>query len=366
MYVSSLISVKMNRNVFVIIIVCVIGIIAISGCQKKETYTVFFRSNNGGGTMSSQSFIEGKSQALNSNTFSRKCHSFTGWNTICDGSGISYNDGQVIKVFSDMTLYAMWKANTITVTFDANGGIGEMQPQAFTYGVKQALSANTFTYAGHEFVGWNTVPNGYNGAGENYRDSQELNYLSCDMTLYAQWILVSGQHGGHCYIDLGLPSGLLWATCNVGANSHASCGCKYAWGETSSKSQYESYNYTYTEYPSVLPSYADAASVNWGGGWRMPTVEEMQELIDNCTHGFTNSHFGIAGEYFTSHHNGNVLFLPASYKSAPTGCYWSSSICTGFPPPYNSAETLGFGGFLANTAPISRYKGYLVRPVRQP
>ncbi|MDD6782411.1 MAG: hypothetical protein PUD89_05750, partial [Bacteroidales bacterium] len=102
---------------------------------------------------------------------------------------------------------------------------------------------------------------------------------------------------GHEYVDLGLPSGLKWATCNVGATAPEAYGDYYAWGETTTKSTYEWSTYkwcdgsydTQTKYctsssygtvdnKTVLDLADDAARANWGGAWRMPTDEEWTEL----------------------------------------------------------------------------------------
>ena len=174
-----------------------------------------------------------------------------------------------------------------------------------------------------------------------------------------------GSGGDHAYVDLGLPSGLLWATCNVGADAPEDYGDYFdyfAWGETQPKDTYNWSNYQYcngssstlTKYCSesnygyngftddlttLLPE-DDAATANWGSEWRMPTKEEWQELLDNTTHTWTTQN-GVNGRRFTAS-NGNSLFLPAagfsgggglSYLSyvGNTGLYWSSSLNTGYP-----------------------------------
>jgi hypothetical protein len=88
---------------------------------------------------------------------------------------------------------------------------------------------------------------------------------------------------GHEYVDLGLPSGTLWATCNVGANSPEEYGDFFAWGEVEPKEEYTNENYTYTETSNVLPLSADAANANWGEAWRMPTRNEQDELRIYCS-----------------------------------------------------------------------------------
>ena len=142
---------------------------------------------------------------------------------------------------------------------------------------------------------------------------------------------------GHDYVDLGLPSGTKWATCNLGATSPEEYGDYFAWGETTTKTTYTLNNYTYTDNPNVLPYSADAATVNWGICWRMPTKEEFEELKNNCTIAWTTQN-GVTGQLFTGP-NGNSIFLPAAgfrYNSSlletgENGHYWSSSIQPEYP-----------------------------------
>lgn len=189
----------MKRTIFLFLaIVSLAGMLATSGCKKKETYMVTFNSNGGSGTMAAQTFTEGEAQALTRNAFTNEGFAFCGWNTLQDGSGASYTDGQTITATADITLYAQWTSNgsnptpqpgnTVTVTFDANGGSGEMPPQTFTIGTPQALSASMFTREGFSYVNWNTAAD---GTGTAYSDSQVVTPTS-SMTLYAQWNVMGG------------------------------------------------------------------------------------------------------------------------------------------------------------------------------
>ena len=141
----------------------------------------------------------------------------------------------------------------------------------------------------------------------------------------------SGQLGDHYYVNLGLPSGTMWATCNVGGTNFEDLGNEYAWGETATKDEYTQNNYTYSDNPATLPADADAAAVNWGEEWIMPTQEDIQELIDYCNTTWITIN-GIRGMQATSS-NGNSIFIPTNiYEGYSTsGNYWSSSLYTDNP-----------------------------------
>ena len=147
---------------------------------------------------------------------------------------------------------------------------------------------------------------------------------------------------GHEYVDLGLS--VKWATCNVGATSPEEYGDYYAWGETTTKSDYSSSNcLTYGLSISQLQSQGyidsegnlnpqyDAARANWGGTWRMPTKAEMQELEDRCTWRWATQN-GVYGRKVKGP-NGNSIFLPyAGYRYGSSldgdegcGVCWSST-----------------------------------------
>lgn len=134
---------------------------------------------------------------------------------------------------------------------------------------------------------------------------------------------------GHSYVDLGLPSGLCWATCNLGASSPTSNGEHYSWGETSEKYEYTQSSYNCNFGSRMLTSSNDAASVQWGGTWRMPTSEEWQELDTYCTWSWDGEGYYVKGN------NGNSIFLPAAgyskgssrFKAGERGDYWTSTPC---------------------------------------
>ena len=191
----------------------------------------------------------------------------------------------------------------------------------------------------------------------------------------------TGTINGHEWVDLGLPSGLKWATCNVGADSPEDYGNYYAWGETTTKSTYtEDNSLTYGLNESQLQSQGyidgsgnltpshDAATANWGGSWRMPTKTEMQELIDNCTRTWTTQN-GVKGTKMTGP-NGNSIFLPAVgyrygtsfHNDGYSGDYWSSA-----PDGDDDAYHLNFysGIESVNVDDIVRSAGFTVRPITE-
>ena len=171
-------------------------------------------------------------------------------------------------------------------------------------------------------------------------------------------------------VDLGLPSGLKWATCNVGATTSEEYGDYYAWGETTTKTEYTGENYTLYEQElgdiSGNPTY-DVARANWGSTWRMPTKEEMEELANNCTWTWTTQN-GVNG-YTVTGSNGSSIFLPAAgsyYISVDfagwNGYYWSS---TPYETTYDDAFAyrIFFGLDSHDVNGISRSHGNTVRPV---
>ena len=194
-----------------------------------------------------------------------------------------------------------------------------------------------------------------------------LLFESASITAFAQ--------SGHEYVDLGLS--VKWATCNIGAEKPEDFGDYFAWGETSP--YYESidplvwkegkekgydvslatdkYNNRRSVFGTRQPAPAstsakysvetngkkqldledDAAHVNWGGSWRMPTMEECQELVDKCTWELTTRN-GVKGFVVKSKTNGNSIFIPAAgyfvgihyfpntESEYHNGYYWSSTL----------------------------------------
>ena len=177
-------------------------------------------------------------------------------------------------------------------------------------------------------------------------------------------------------IDMGLPSGTKWACCNVGANSPEEAGDYYAWGETTTKSEYNWNTYKHCDGTeeschnlgsSICGTQYDVAHVKWGGSWQMPTLNQIKELLDNCTSEWTTFN-GVSGCKFISKSNGGSIFLPAAggrwvserIGVGSYGNYWSGA---------QNAENEGyaydlyFGSGGTDWHGSNRYYGHSVRPV---
>ena len=243
-------------------------------------------------------------------------------------------------------------AKTFTVTFNTDGG-SEVVAQNVEEG-KTATKPEDPTKDGFYFLGWYV--------GENLYDFTLP--VSNDLTITALWMVKTEYD-----VVLGLPSGAIWATCNVGAENPWNCGDYFAWGETTTKDVYSQDTYIYSDEPSTLDASHDAASVNMGSLWRMPTETEFQELIDNCEWEWTDDYngTGVAGHIVKSRNNSNSLFLPAVgyldftdlIGEGSYGYYRSSSI---YDADY--AMFLFFRADYASTYYYNRYYGFPVRPVR--
>lgn len=180
--------------------------------------------------------------------------------------------------------------------------------------------------------------------------------------------LSDGMINGHQYVDLGLSSGLKWATCNIGADSPEDYGNYYAWGETETKAEYTQDNsVTFGQQLNDISGNAqyDAATANWGGSWRTPTKDEIRELIYNCNW-TPETQNGVDGFKVTGN-NGNYIFIPASgYRDGSSlyiygECYyWSST-----PRQYG----VEFANILYSDTEFQsedvnyRYRGLTIRPV---
>ncbi len=284
-------------------------------------------------------------------------------NSAVSGGSITSNNGNYIYVFQKGICWATHPNPMVMNDFFTENGSGA---ESFTAEMTD-LSPNTVYYVRAFAV---TLD------GTFYGD--ELSFTTLDDPEY---------------VDLGLPSGTLWATCNVGANAPEEYGDYFAWGETQPKDYYSwstyqysnggttwqnpnltkycnnsSYGYNgFTDNLTTLLPEDDAATANWGSDWRMPTYDEWVELCQNTTMTLTTQN-GVNGRLFTAN-NGNSLFLPAagyrSYSSlsyaGSDGHYWSSSLGTDYPV---GAWYFSFGSGYCCMSSSDRNYGRSVRAVR--
>lgn len=150
----------------------------------KTSYTVSYNANGGSGAPGSQTKWYGTTLTLSSTRPSRTGYSFQGWAT-SSGGGVSYSPGGSYTSNANVTLYAVWKANTYTVTFNANGGSGGPGSQTKTYGVNLTISSTVPTRTNYSFVGWGTS----SGATSVAYSPGSTYSSNANITLYAIWSL---------------------------------------------------------------------------------------------------------------------------------------------------------------------------------
>ena len=292
----------------------------------------------------------------------------------------AYATDSYVTVYGNQRSFTTAPLPCYIVTVSSSPTVGGTITGFGIYMQGQSCTVQATANAGYTFANWTE-----NGSVV----STDVTYtftVNANRTLVAHFTHNGG--GNHAYVDLGLPSGLLWATCNVGAENPEDYGDYFAWGETQPKDTYDwsTYQHCYgssdrlTKYcnnsyygnngftdnlTTLLPE-DDAATANWGSDWRMPTKWEWQELYNNTTVTWTTQN-GVNGRLFTAS-NGNSLFLPAAgyrYDSSlldagSWGSYWSSSL---YGYPYNAYDIyFNSVGYYMNGE--DRRFGLSVRPVR--
>ena len=399
-----------TKNIILIALLAIAILAGLSSCKKDHdipTGKVFNASGGGGSTTDSLTiivsahpseggvvsgggkYLKGKTGVVTASA--NEGYVFSNWTE--NGTQVSTSVSYSFTVDVDRTLVANFSVSTgnnFNITAVASPEYGGVISGSGTYQQGQNCTVTATANADYTFTYW-TENNALVSTDATYSFTVEA-----DRALAANFA-VSGVDG-HPFVDLGLPSGLLWATCNVGADSPEDYGDYFAWGETQPKSDYSwgtyqycmgsnttltkycnnaSYGYNgYTDNLTVLEASDDAATANWGSGWRMPTKVEWQELLDNTTYTWTFQN-GVYGQRFTAS-NGNSLFLPAaSYRNGTSlngvgvlGCYWSSSLNTGNPNGMgddgpSGAWDLNFHSLNCSVSIGSnRDDGMSVRPVR--
>ena len=297
-----------------------------------------------------------------------------------DGIGSDVDFGPFTPV-NQPIVGTWWKSSTESVTFNEDGTTDYMEGATYEF----------MPYQGNIII--------YNASGA------PVNYLKVLKVTAEQMIVGTTDDNGlsvwsstepviedtHEWVDLGLPSGTLWATCNVGASSPEEYGDYFAWGETTPKDEYNwstyqycngSYNtltkycyqsdYGYNVFTDTLTELEegdDAATANWGSGWHMPSLDQIIELYNSSyttTTWITQN--GRDGRLITSNSNGNSIFLPAAGYLGDTsltvqvGCYWSRSLSKS---DSSGAYRLRFTSDDIYWYDDLRYCGFSVRPVRK-
>ncbi|MBR6279123.1 MAG: InlB B-repeat-containing protein [Bacteroidales bacterium] len=322
-----------------------------------EKVTVTFDILGGNGTAEPQTVEKGTKITLPSGDGMKKDgYKFLGWSLTENGEIIT----EYTATESEVKLYAVW-VKVFTVKFDTDGGTGAFASQTIEKGktatkpeTKPEKKDNTETNPEKKdyiFLGW------YNGEAEYDFNTT----VDADITLKAAWLEIIS-------VDLGLQSGLLWTTCNIGASKPEEYGDYYAWGETEAKENYYWNTYRYGSAENALTKYCskenygnkdnlteleagdDVATVKLGSDYRMPTKEDWEELFnDSYTYNvWTDNYNGtnVVGRIVYKKKDGGSyaledthIFLPAAGSRNGSGVdgvgyygyYWSSSLDTDNP-----------------------------------
>ena len=358
-----------------------------------NTYTVTYYNPyaSGGGLRQTDTKTHGVALALEGAIFTRSGYTQTGW-AKSDGGAMAYALGASYTANAAVTLYPFWTANTYTVTYKpgANGS-GTQQTAAKTHGVALALTGAIFTRDGYTQTGWAT-----SDGGAKVYDLGASYTANAAVALYPFWTANSGA-GVHGKVQLW-EGGPYWAETNIGAEEPSESGYYFWWGDTvgckrdgstwvasdgstSNFSFGEAAATTYNKYIStlqaegwitadnVLSSAHDAAQVQWGGGWRMPTDQEFGDLNTKCTWTRTTKN-GVNGYLVsgTGSYSGNNIFFPCAGSGNATslsnagsiGTYWSSV-------PHSSnyySWHLDFDSSSHGICQNRRYAGRPIRPVK--
>ncbi|MBQ8574507.1 MAG: InlB B-repeat-containing protein [Clostridia bacterium] len=167
--------------------------------EPSNTYTVTYNANGGSGAPGSQTKYQGRELTLSATIPTKSGYTFNGWNTKADGTGTAYAASGKFSTDATVTLYAQWKSDTYTLTYDANGGSGAPAAQTMIPAVGITIPLTVPVRTGYTFTGWNTRADGEGGMyspGTNLLTDQ-------DETLYAQWkantyTVTFNSNGGNC------------------------------------------------------------------------------------------------------------------------------------------------------------------------
>lgn len=292
---------------------------------------------NGGGT-----YKKGAKAALSATPANN--HFLSAWSD-CDSKELI----RIITITSDTSVTAFFAKKIYLTVLSENDTYGSATGSGYYMPNAQATLTAT-PNIGYRFVKWD----------DDNTENPRIITVTDDATYTAVFAVrpSSGIEANHEWVDLGLPSCLKWATCNIGATKPEEAGNFYAWGETETKSSYSWATYKwcngsentltkycnnaangqdgFTDNKTTLEPEDDAAHVNWGGVWRMPTEGEYQELRDNCTWTWVENlnGSGVNG-YEVKGINGMSIFFPVAgcrtssssfIVNAECGYHWTSSL----------------------------------------
>ena len=336
---------------------------------EKEIYTIKVTAGEGGTAKTNKTKAEYKEKVSLSAT-PNEGYSFVNWTV--NGEEVSTANPYTATIIANTEFKANFITHKVTVV-SGEGGTAKVDKTQVAPNGKVTLTATPND--GYSFVNW-TV---------NGEEVSKANPYTATITANTEFVANFEKFTPE-YVDLGLS--VKWATCNVGANSPEDYGDYFAWGETEPKDYYNwsTYKwcngsmYTMTKYcetkgygtvdnKTTLELTDDAARVNWGGKWRMPTRAEQDELrsSSNCTWTWTTQN-GVKGYKVTSKKNGNSIFLPAAgyrdygdlYSAGSYGYYWSSSLYAYYS---NDACNVFFGSSYVDWYGYNRFHGQSVRAV---
>ena len=152
---------------------------------KANAASITYNGNNGSGTTNATNGVTDQTVKAAANAFTRTGYTFTGWNTRADGTGIAYAANADVKLpAGGLTLYAQWKANAASITYDGNTGTGTTAKTTGVTDQSVKVAANAFTKTGYTFTGWNTKKD---GSGSAYAAGTTLKLPAGGLALYAQW-----------------------------------------------------------------------------------------------------------------------------------------------------------------------------------
>lgn len=271
--------------------------------------------------------------------------------------GICYSHENKTPTFDDNHLFL----GTLSVIYDTSG-----KEYSFTIGGSAVNPGTTYYYRTYvKFL-------------------DEFYYSDVATVTTKAWQPADVEVNGYKFVDLGLPSGLLWARTNVGASSDFEDGDYFAWGEIEPKENYSWDTYKWGDAPSnmtkyntqdnltILDSDDDVATGKWGEGCRIPSSAEFTELRENCDWSWQEDYQGASG-YLVTGCNGNSIFFPASgyfdggeiNSHGVYGRYWANSVVFSGVRSI-SANCLYFSASTASSTNTQRrYSGLPVRPVAE-